>query len=354
MNWTIPSLNQSTSHRWNPGAFRAAAFTGRTGSRGVVLVVLLWVLAIVSLMTLSFTKSIRIEFNAARNNRDKVTAHYLARTGMAESIFRLLRRTAMPPLPQTVDMALLPPDDLDLGLVVSEYPQGKVTTRILDENGKINLNFTTEEVYRRLLAAIGVEKQRADVIIDSILDWVDADKNNRLNGAEDDYYLSLNPPYRAKNGPFDTVEELLLVQGVTPEIFYGVKVKDEQGRILERYGLVNYVTVYTFSIQINLNSAPLPVLMAIPDMEPQFAQTLYERRLVKPFMTMAEVTQTTPAALGRAVEWLSVGRKSNCYSLEATAEIAGSRIKNTLRSIIVIDPQEPAGYRTIYWNEMIR
>ncbi len=326
-----------------------------SGSRGVVLVVLLWVLAIVSLMTLSFTKSIRIEFNAARNNKDKVTAHYLARTGMAESLYRLLRRTALPaPVAPTADTALLPPDDLDLGFVTSDFPQGRVTTRIMDENGKINLNFTTEEVYHRLFAAIGVEKERADMIIDSILDWVDADKNHRLNGAEDEYYMSLDPPYRAKNGPFDTVEELLLVQGMTPELFYGIKVKDEQGRILERYGLVNYLTVYTFSIQINLNSAPLPVLMAIPDMEPQFAQMLYERRLVKPFLNMAEVSQTSAAALGRAAEWLSVGRKSNCFSLESTAEIPGSRIKNTLRSIIVIDPQESVGYRTIYWNEMVR
>jgi hypothetical protein len=62
--------------------------------------------------------------------------------------------------------------------------------------------------------------------------------------------------------PFDTVEELLLVRGVTPEIFYGIKVKDEAGRILERYGLVNYVTVYTFSIQINLKGTNLANLAA--------------------------------------------------------------------------------------------
>lgn len=322
--------------------------------RGVVLIVLLWVLAIVSLMTLSFTKGIRIEFNAARNTRDKLVAHYLAHTGMSEAIYRLMRRNAMPPVIQSADTALIPPDDLDLGYIGIDYNQGRVNTRIMDENGKINVNFTTEDVLRRLMAAIGIEKQRADILTDSILDWVDGDKNHRLSGAEEEYYMRLDPPYRPKNGPFDSVEELLLVRGMTPEIFYGVKTKDEQGNVQERFGLVNFVTVYTFSIQINLNSAPLPVLLAVPDLEPEFARTIYERRLVKPFTSMLEVTQMTAASLGRAAQWLVVGRKSNCFSLESTAEIFGSRIKNTIRAVIVTDQQEANGYRTVYWNEMTR
>ena len=53
------------------------------------------------------------------------------------------------------------------------------------------------------------------------MDWRDKDNLHRLNGAEDDYYLSLPQPYKCKNGDFTSIEELLLVRGVTPEIFYG-------------------------------------------------------------------------------------------------------------------------------------
>ena len=63
-----------------------------------------------------------------------------------------------------------------------------------------------------------------DTVIDSILDWRDPNRDHRLNGAEEDYYRGLDPPYSCKDGPFDVVEELLLVRGVTPRLFAGGEV----------------------------------------------------------------------------------------------------------------------------------
>ncbi len=57
-------------------------------------------------------------------------------------------------------------------------------------------------------------------IADAILDWLDPDDTPRENGAEVDYYAAQNPPYAPKNGPLDTIEELLLVRGVTPELLF--------------------------------------------------------------------------------------------------------------------------------------
>jgi general secretion pathway protein K len=76
-----------------------------------------------------------------------------------------------------------------------------------------------------------LDDKEKDIIVDSILDWRDNDDLRRLHGAEDEYYQSLPDPYRAKNDDFESVEELLLVKGITPEIFHG--------------GLKNIVTVYT-------------------------------------------------------------------------------------------------------------
>ena len=67
---------------------------------------------------------------------------------------------------------------------------------------------------------------------------------HRLNGAKDDYYQSLNPPYKAKNGRFESVEELLLVRGVTRDYFYGHPEKAPDGSIFYRYGLSRCFTVY--------------------------------------------------------------------------------------------------------------
>ncbi len=58
-------------------------------------------------------------------------------------------------------------------------------------------------------------------IADAILDWIDEDDEPREYGAEIDYYSSMFPPYAPRNGPFETVEELLLVRGVTPDLLFG-------------------------------------------------------------------------------------------------------------------------------------
>src|SRR5204862_3510059 len=64
-----------------------------------------------------------------------------------------------------------------------------------------------------------------DEIADSIITWVRTESENarspRPNGADSSYYAALSPPYRAKNGPLDSVEELLLVRGVTPQLLFG-------------------------------------------------------------------------------------------------------------------------------------
>jgi hypothetical protein len=61
-------------------------------------------------------------------------------------------------------------------------------------------------------------------VADAILDWMDPDDEPREFGCEVEYYSGLEPPYGAKNGPLDTIEELLLVRGVTPQLLFGVDV----------------------------------------------------------------------------------------------------------------------------------
>jgi len=68
-----------------------------------------------------------------------------------------------------------------------------------------------------LMAVPGMTEDAAD----SILDWIDEDDEARTYGAESAYYMSLEPPYAPKNGPLDTVEELLRVKGVTPQLLFG-------------------------------------------------------------------------------------------------------------------------------------
>ncbi|MBM4075877.1 MAG: general secretion pathway protein GspK, partial [Planctomycetes bacterium] len=94
---------------------------------------------------------------------------------------------------------------------------------LMDESAKLNLNLLDrlklddEQVHTLLMNLPGMTVETADCI----LDWIDTDDTRRPYGAESDFYESLTPPYRAKNGPIESLDELLMVQGVTPALLYG-------------------------------------------------------------------------------------------------------------------------------------
>jgi len=136
---------------------------------------------------------------------------------------------------------------------------GKYFYQIIDEESKMNLNEAAgkrkrlDRFFRSLGIPMGVVR---DTIVDSIMDWHDSNDLHRLNGAEDDYYQSLSPPHYAKNGDFSSTEELLLVKGMTPRIFYG------HGR-KRRRAPVDLLTVHDGDGEPNYNTAPPEVLKAV-------------------------------------------------------------------------------------------
>jgi type II secretory pathway component PulK len=114
-------------------------------------------------------------------------------------------------------LSLVPPDQA--GSSSTPYRFG-----VTDEAGKINLNAILAldrnqgNVAKQMLMAI---PNMTDEASDSILDWLDSDDTPRQSGAESDYYGAQQVPYQAKNGPLDSLEELLLVKGVTPQLLFG-------------------------------------------------------------------------------------------------------------------------------------
>jgi general secretion pathway protein K len=90
-------------------------------------------------------------------------------------------------------------------------------------------------------------------LVNAIKDWIDADSEVTGTGAENAYYQGLGKPYTARNGPMESIDELLHVRGVTQELFYGTP---------ERPGIARYLTVYGEG-KININTAPKEVLQAL-------------------------------------------------------------------------------------------
>jgi general secretion pathway protein K len=319
--------------------------------KGVILIALLWILTALSVIALSFSKESRVEVSAARNSQSMEAAYYAARAGIALTAYQLLRRQLLPPVQSAISQDTV--DPLDLGVVTGNIGSATYRVDIQDESGKIFLNQVREAQLRLLVEACGIPKPDSDIITDSILDWLSPPSAQpRTNGAKDNYYQSLNLPYKAKNGNFSTIEELLLVRGVTPDYFYGHSERAQDGSIVFKYGLSRCFTLYLtgrYQGQINVNYAPLPVLLST-GISPPAAQAICDRRRTKPFKDIIELQREIPS-LG-TVSNLGVG-STGVYTLTASAHAENSKAQRVIRTVISLVQGPRTQYLTLYWNENI-
>jgi len=107
-------------------------------------------------------------------------------------------------------------------------------------------------------------------LIDCLLDWVDQDEMTHLNGAESEYYASLNPPYKSKNAAIDTVDELALIKG------FNEKMPESEVTIYE--ALSGFLTTYATDQKININAANRDILMGFLGIDAQLADEIIAQR----------------------------------------------------------------------------
>ena len=254
--------------------------------RGVALIVVLLVMALVGVVGAEFAYSMRLEASAVRAYKDQIRASHLAEAAVAQALREVVG-----------DSAYVTPDEHGLltfytreGLRLPQLPREKVdfgggqySYRLTDEEARINLNTSTPERIDRLLNfCLGLDKSVRDVVGDSLLDWRDANDEHRLNGAEsEDFYLKLPLPYRAHNANLESVTELLQIHGVLekPAIFYGTE---------ERPGLRDVVTVKTPG-QVNINTATPCAMQALGLSDAEISEIMQSRSLA-PYTTPGRFT----------------------------------------------------------------
>jgi general secretion pathway protein K len=213
-----------------------------------------------------------------------------------------------------------------------------------------------------------------DTIADSIIDWVDKDHSHLLNGAEDDYYESLEDPYECRDGNFVVTEELLLVNGVTEEIYYGKKPSSEEGDEFEEkantysaggeewgnlegergvtQGLSEIFTVFSSktSLKVNINDAPYGLLMSVPGMTGEVAQRIIELRHEEEFENTNDVRLKTLPNYNQIAPNITVD-PTNFYRIEACGRVADSSVKRTITAVIELTLKKRDKYAVVYWQE---
>lgn len=238
-----------------------------SNQRGVSLVVVLWVVALLMAIAAEFVYTVRVESSAVMNFRDESSAEFLALAGINAGVAEVARKYDYVALDNDGEVVFLSnSEERDKPSRRFGLGNGEVEYRIEDEAGKLNLNSASRDMLFSFLKASGVEEPERSVIADSIADWKDENHEHHLNGAEDDFYQSLQRPYGAKDGNFDTVEELLLVKGVTPKVFNGSKAEAAVGgpagdEIDDFKSIKDDLTVHGPG-RININTAAEKVLTA--------------------------------------------------------------------------------------------
>lgn len=184
---------------------------GVSRRRGIALVSVLWVVTLLSLMAASFSRTTRTDVNLARNQIDNAQAEALADAGVYRAVVGL---TALAP-----EFAWR----ADGSVYTWSFGGGEIRIAVWDEGGKIDLNTADDEILQNLFVAAGVDPQDASALVDAIADYRDGNDLRRVNGAEDDDYRRAGFAHGAKDAPFEVLDELRQVFGMTPELYERVR-----------------------------------------------------------------------------------------------------------------------------------
>jgi len=251
---------------------------GSKQNSGMILLIVLWILTILSILAIGLSRQTNLELVLTKNAIAKAKAKYYAFAGIAfalnqikldslnsESLlFDNLYYCAIPNSTKLSLGALFKSNEIDSGyfsiapnrvnFISDNYSEQK-QYGFTDEDGKINLNainINTYSILKELIILKGFDGDVAKRVSHAVVDWIDLDTtvNDEVYGAENEYYSKLDNPYRCKNLPFDSKEELLLIRSMTPLIFQAIK---------------NYITVLPNSARfyVNFNTASAIILKAI-------------------------------------------------------------------------------------------
>jgi len=272
----------------------------------------LWVSAALAAIGFSLASTVRGEAERTGTAVDDLRSYYLAvggvQRGMVELLWSALHpgQRALPRGATTVDY---------------QFPSGIVRLDILPEAGKLNVNFAPVVDLVRLMIVLGAPEDQAREIAGGIAHWRGG---GAPAGSYDGFYQAQVPSFRAPRASFQEIEELLLVKGVTPDLFYGTYVPVETGdgpargmRLVRRGGMADCLSVYGSKAQVDANTAAPAVLAAI-GLSPYAVNALLERRSRAP-LTEGELAAFM-GGLGAPTDRLRV-EGNTIVTMKATARL---------------------------------
>ena len=291
--------------------------------QGLALVIVLWMVALLSIVAASLAFSMRTETTLAHDLVAQAQARALAEAGVYRGILELynpdrLRRWRGDGSPHRIRFGGVP-----------------ITVSLQDEAGKIDLNSAQRDLLGTLLRASGIDDERRDALLDAIEDWRDADSLRRLNGAEDQEYEAAGRTYGAKDATFNTVEELQQVLGVTPRLFKRLRPA---------------LTVHSHSAGIDVQLAPPAVLRALL-LSDQDAESDLEEILARRGDEAAEPGKSPPDALTPVINpRFAASSNGVIYTVRAEARLP-AQTRASVAATVKLARRSGRPYTVLAWQE---
>jgi general secretion pathway protein K len=295
-----------------------------TNQRGIALIVVILMISIIVALTIQLNRDMRAEMYDAVNLSDQTRLRYVAESGIyAANALLLADKNAFDSLAEEWANTEM------LSLKSEQYfDNASFRLAIEDEGGKICINklvsgnaynVPVREMLLRLLTGpqFRLDDDVAGDILDAIKDWIDGDADATGRSQEDS----------AKNAPLDCIEELLMIRGVSRELFYGSELF---------YGLSRCLTVFGDG-KININTAPIPVLLALStQMTGEGAAALDKyRRDEKNSVADPGWYNVVPEAAGMNIPADSITTRSDVFQIRAVG--VQGRMTRQITSIVSRD-----------------
>ncbi|MEI7850235.1 MAG: hypothetical protein WCH86_00215 [Kiritimatiellales bacterium] len=268
--------------------------TSRDSKSGSALLIVLGVMAILSLLVAEFGRGLRADLRASGGFYEEAQNDQLARSALAAAQIELLAVGASMYADPTGNVYFVTSDETAESEIaaLAQYRlgqplgRGSFSYRFVMKPYALDINELSADALGRLFeVACGLEEgDERLALVDAILDWTDSDNVARAYGAEEDFYKALVPPRHCRNAPFETVEELFLVNGITPDMLfgYGLPAHIEDG-ILMGGGL------YRFLIGDNCPEAQASVQYILRGIFPSDDQGKKDVEVVSGFQKVAEL-----------------------------------------------------------------
>jgi len=352
----------------------------RPAARGIALIVVLIAIFVLTVLVGAFAYSMKVETKLAMNSNQEADLYWIGKSGVQFASWVLAQQLIVPNEPYdslnqkwaggpgTLAASNSPLADVSLENV--PLGNGKFTVKITDLNRRININMANQDVLQQALTLMGVDASEIPSVANYILDWIDRDEATRINGVESDYYEGLQPPYLAKNAPIDDLSELLLIKGVTLEMYWGAEARSHipaAFQRVDRFGNVMETPPYTVGLaevftpisngKVNINTASSTVLQMIPGIDQVSAECIIRQRSGPdgadgteddlPFQSANELGECVSGHVMQTVQRLCATR-STAFEVQVDAEIAGA--KRTFYAIVGRNSQRDVQVLSFYWK----